>query len=109
MYQEGLGVPQNDTEAMAWFIDAAYQKNIMAQYYLGAMYFEGIKVDQDFVQAYAWIGIVAAGGYKQAEKLRDKIEAYMTVDERKEGHTLAKELWEKHGVTQNKNKNKKNA
>ena len=76
---------------------------------MGKIYYAGIKTEQDFVQAYAWVGIVAAGGYKQAEKLRDEIEEYMTVDERKQGHDLAKELWGKYGVAQNENKNRKKA
>jgi len=33
----------------------------------------------------------------------------MTVDERKQGHDLAKELWGKYGVAQNENKNRKKA
>ena len=69
---------------------------------MGELYYAGIKVKQDLVHGYAWIGIVAAGGYKPAEKLRDEIESHMTIDEREKGHTLAKELWGAYGVTESR-------
>ena len=98
MYQEGLGIPNDNADALAWFTTAAQEKKLIAQYHLGNIYFRGIIVEQDFVNAYAWVGIAAAGGYKPAEIKRDEIEDYMTPDERERAHTLAKELWKKYGL-----------
>ncbi len=98
MYQEGLGVPQDASAALTWFVKAARGKHIMAQYHLGKLYYDGIIVEKNIIQAYAWIGIVAASGYKPAEALRDEIESRMTREERKKAYVLAKELWESYGL-----------
>ena len=47
----------------------------MAQYQLAEIYYLGTKTEQDYIQAYAWAGIVAARGFKPAQEIRDNIEA----------------------------------
>ena len=54
MYASGLGVPQDDVQAAAWYRQAADQGHADAQYYLGVMYATGQGVPQDFTQAVAW-------------------------------------------------------
>ena len=54
MYEEGLGVPENDAKAVFWFRMAAKQGHIMSQSTLGFMYVNGEGVLEDYVQAYAW-------------------------------------------------------
>ena len=41
MYRYGLGVPQNDTEALKLFLKAADQEDASAFLFLGHMYLEG--------------------------------------------------------------------
>ena len=48
MFLEGLGVPQDYTEAVNWFRKAAEQGYAQAQYKLGVMYDEGLGVTQDY-------------------------------------------------------------
>jgi hypothetical protein len=56
-----------------------------------------VKIEQDYIQAYAWVGIVAASGYKPAEKLRDEIASYLKPEELEQAKTSAKKLWKKLG------------
>ena len=50
---------------------AADQGEAHAQFMLGAMYNEGIGVPQDYVQAYMWLNLSAAGGDEVAHQSRD--------------------------------------
>ena len=74
MYHEGIGIPKEDLKAIEWFYDLAENKHIMAQYKLAEIYYLGTKTKQDYTQAYAWAGIVAARGFKPAQEIRDNIE-----------------------------------
>jgi TPR repeat protein len=47
MYQDGHGVPQDDSEAVQWFRRAAIQGFMDAQSSLGAMYMDGRGVPQN--------------------------------------------------------------
>jgi len=62
MYAKGLGVPQNDAQAVAWFRKAAKQGDAGAQNNLGTMYRDGRGVSQDYAQAVAWFGKAAKQG-----------------------------------------------
>ena len=62
MYRERLGVPQDKSEAIKWYLDAASQKHVTAQFRLGSIYHNGYGILRDDIKAYAWYGIAAAGG-----------------------------------------------
>src|ERR1700722_6609033 len=49
-----------------------------AQSSLGLMYSNGRGVSQDYVSAYMWFDLAAAGGNEEAEKSRDKMARRMT-------------------------------
>jgi uncharacterized protein len=51
MYSEGLGVPQDDAEAVKWYRRAADQGLAGAQSGLGSLYNEGKGVPQDYAEA----------------------------------------------------------
>ena len=51
MYRQGLGVTQNDRQAVEWFRKAADQGMDEAQLYLGSMYALGIGVRKDEARA----------------------------------------------------------
>ena len=52
MYYSGLGVPQDYTQAVAWYRKAAEQGYAGAQFNLGAMYAKGGGVPQDYVESH---------------------------------------------------------
>ena len=69
MYGEGLlGVPQDDTEAIAWYRLAAEQGHAEAQNSLGARYDTGWGVPQDDAQAVAWYRLAAEQGLARAQR-----------------------------------------
>ena len=53
-YALGLGVPEDDREAVRWYRVAAEQGAAKAQYNLGAMYAQGTGVPQDYKEAVRW-------------------------------------------------------
>ncbi len=59
MYQFGLGVPQDDAEAVRWYRLAAEQGDAGAQAKLGLMYGSGRGVPQDDAEAVRWYRLAA--------------------------------------------------
>ncbi len=57
MYDAGDGIPENDAEAVKWYLLAAEQGNSIAQNNLGAMYFAGEGIEENQVEAYKWFFI----------------------------------------------------
>jgi len=60
MYANGLGVPEDDAEAVRWYRLAADQGDASAQFNLGFMYVNGEGVPQDDVQAHMWFNLAAS-------------------------------------------------
>ncbi len=54
MYQQGLGVPQSNVEAVKWYRRAAESGHERAQQNIGVMYEQGAGVPQDFSEAANW-------------------------------------------------------
>ena len=54
MYRQGLGVPQDDKEAVNWYRKSAEQGDADAQHNLGVMYKKGLGVPQDYKEAVNW-------------------------------------------------------
>jgi TPR repeat protein len=67
MYYKGLGVPQNDAEAVKWFRLSAAQWDKGAQGALGFMYFKGLGVPQDYIEAAKWFSMSARQGDDKAQ------------------------------------------
>ncbi len=67
MHAEGLGVPQNDVEAVRWFQRAAEQDFAVAQNWLGSMYQQGRGIRRDDVQAFRWFHRAAQQGLSDAQ------------------------------------------
>ena len=68
-YAHGRGVPQDDTQAIAWFRKAAEQGYASAQFILGVMYWNGQDVPQDETQAIAWFRKAAEQGDAEAQNI----------------------------------------
>ena len=71
MYDNGTGVPGNDTEAMKWYRLAAEQGLTQAQVNLGIMYANGTGVPVNYARAYLWFSMAAAQGDEMARGYRD--------------------------------------
>ncbi len=67
MYRMGQGVPQNDTQAVAWYKKSAEQGYASAQSNLGVMYDNGKGVAQNDTQAVAWYKKAAEQGHASAQ------------------------------------------
>ena len=95
-YDNGEGVPEDDTEAVRWYRLAAEQGYALAQFSLGLMYFTGEGLPQDLVLAYMWCNLSAAQGNEVARVSKDRIEAQMTREEIAEAQRLSREWIEEH-------------
>jgi Sel1 repeat-containing protein len=72
LYQEGMGVPHDETQAVSWFRKAAEQNHVLAEDALGTAYRDGRGVAKDEGQAIAWLKKAADQGYDPARaKLLD--------------------------------------
>jgi len=67
MYETGDGVPQDYTQAMAWYLKAAEQGEVSAQSNLGVMYQKARGVPQDYKQAVYWYRKAAEQGDATAQ------------------------------------------
>ncbi len=73
MYQDGLGVPQSNAEAVKWYLKAAEQGNVRAQFKLGLMYQNGEGVEKDLKSAAEWLMKAASQGNENARRNLAKI------------------------------------
>lgn len=67
MYSEGVGVPENDAEAVRWYRLAAEQGQANAQLVLGAMYDNGKGVPENDTEAVRWYRLAAKQGHANAQ------------------------------------------
>ena len=96
MYDKGLGVPQDDAQAVTWYRKAAEQGYPTAQYDLGIMYGKGRGVPQDYVEAHKWANLAAASATDaetrdKATHNRDLIASKMTPAQIAEAQKLARD------------------
>jgi len=63
MYYVGKGVKQDFKQAYAWYLKAAEQDHIEAQYRIGNMHLIGEGTEQDYYLAEKWYGKAAAQGH----------------------------------------------
>jgi TPR repeat protein len=68
MYEEGRGVPKDDSEAAKRFRIAAEGGHMESQFKLGLMFYQGKGVPKDETQAVKWISMAAVAGLDEAIK-----------------------------------------
>lgn len=92
MYQKGIGVIQDYTQAFYWYRKSAAQKIYDAQWSLAEMYALGLGVKQNFVAAHAWSNVAASliDGEGRASEMRDKFELRLTHEEILKAQSMAK-------------------
>ena len=67
----------------------AFEGNVDAQYALGLIFAEGRGVDEDPVEAYAWLRLAALQGDRDAVTLRYVVAGRMTPEECDRGEQVA--------------------
>jgi hypothetical protein len=77
-YHTGAGVPQDDKQAVQWFLRAAEQGHITAQATLGAYYWAGRGVPQDLSRAYFWSALALAQGDEHSKSRLEGLSLQMT-------------------------------
>ena len=95
MYTNGMGMPENDAEAVKWFRTAAEQGHARAQHNLGLMYANGTGVPQVDVLAYAWLTLAAAQGNELASENKDKLRTRMTTNQMARAQELSATLFDR--------------
>lgn len=82
-------VARDDTEIIKWRKTGAERGNAVAQFNLGVAYLKGDGVDKDYVEAYKWLHLSAAGGYDEAPEICDALEKKMDVADVTKAQRLA--------------------
>jgi hypothetical protein len=77
-YHNGENVPQDDAQAMQWFLRSAEQGHVDAQSHLGAYYWAGRGVPENLSQAYLWSEIALAGGDENSKSRLQGLASQMT-------------------------------
>ena len=97
MFANGYDVPEDDAEAVRWYLKAAEQGHAFAQASLGLMYAMGQGVPEDYIQAYAWFSLAAAQGGENAKDAKEYLTGIMTRAEITEAQKLSRKYWETYG------------
>jgi len=69
MFERGIGVDVNQTQAAKWYEKSAIQGHMDAQYNIGLMYASGRGIEQNEQFAIMWLASAAKQGDKEARKL----------------------------------------
>lgn len=76
-FGEGAGVPQDNREAVRWFLKAAQQNDAEAQYALGILHIRKGET-ADLLRAHMWHNIAAGNGHEKGKEQRTLMEKYMS-------------------------------
>ena len=102
MYDDGLGVPLDDAEALRWYHLAAEQGHATAQHNLGVMYGTGEGVPQDNIGAHMWLNLAASrssgADRERSVGVRDRVAERMTPADLSEAQRRAREWHAAHQV-----------
>jgi len=90
IYDRGIGVKNDDGEALKWYRQAAEQGYAKAQYNLGMMYYFGKGVPQDKVTGYQWVILAADRSEKAAMDAKPALARKMSDEQLTNARTAAK-------------------
>jgi TPR repeat protein len=85
----GVGLPEDEAEAVKWLREAAELGHMLACNNLGARYVSGEGVPRDLAEAYRWFHLAAEKGDRKAGKNRDAIGADMSPEDLARARQLA--------------------
>lgn len=81
-YYNGWGdTEQNYLESMKYFELAARGGHNQAQHYLGLMYYKGLGVTKDNIEAYKWFDLAASNGDKVGVVLKITLKDLLSAEE----------------------------
>ena len=90
MYANGdKGAPEDDNEAVKWYLKAARQGHVDAQFSLGLSYYWGNGVPEDFIAAYVWYSMSKTSGNENASLNIEFIRKMMSNQQIAEGQRRA--------------------
>ena len=95
-YADGIGVQEDDAEAVRFFRLPAEQGHARAQSNLGLKYSLGDGIPEDQVYAYMWLDLAATQGNERARGGRDLVVQQMTREQIAEAQKLSREWIETH-------------
>ncbi|MEP5151785.1 hypothetical protein [Planktotalea sp.] len=81
-------------DGFALIESAAIAGHVAAQHQLGAALATGDGIELDYVNAYAWLNVAAAGGHEESIETRDLIVDLMTPDQVSEAQKIARAFFE---------------
>ena len=94
MYDNGMGVPENDAEAVKWYRKAADQGDADAQFNLGVMYDNGIGVPENSIRAYVWWSMAKTQGNTKASHNLEILKPEMSKQQIADGQALVAKCYE---------------
>lgn len=92
MFEHGLGVAKQGSEAEKWYKKAALQGNSEAMYNLGLLYSEGSLVPKDTVKGMAWMGAAFDHRQDEAARVAKILSADMSGEELNEASKLRRKI-----------------
>jgi uncharacterized protein len=92
LYLHGLGVPEDEAEALRWLLRASAQGDGRAQFYAGHMYESRARTEADLVEAYKWYSVAAARGMPLGQAIFESLEQRMTAEEVYEAEQSARQF-----------------
>lgn len=69
IYERGIGIESNQSQAAQWYLKSARQGYMDAQYNVAIMYIGGRGVEQNTTEGMMWLASAAKAGDKEARKL----------------------------------------
>jgi hypothetical protein len=92
LYEQGLGVDKNETEAAKWYELAATGGDPIAQYDIGQRYRLGMGVATNLVQAYKWLMLAAGQGQADSKNRLAELKPQLTPDQLREADQRVQEF-----------------
>lgn len=81
LYDNGIGVAEDDEQAIYWYNRSAHGGDKVAQFNLATLYEMGEGVEQDYIQAYMWYYIASQKGHPESEDYLASLAEEMTTVE----------------------------
>lgn len=81
LYEQGKGVPKDETKAQELLIKAAKQEYVLALYRLGQKYRDGDGVTQDNLSAHTWFAVAANYGSEDGKAEQIGVARFLSPDQ----------------------------